>query len=460
MTIWVPTLSGEGPRYRQLADAIVNAIKTGELAVDDKLPPQRRLAHALGVTTGTITRAYSEIERKGWVEARVGSGTYVRPRVEAAFTHVSPPADDGRVDLSLSLPPPHAERAGGLGRAMRALQADPIALRHAMDYQPEGGLAAHRTTYAAWLTRLGLPMNADELIIDQGGMNGIFLAVSALIAPGERLAAETLTYPGLISAVQQLGIKTVAVDFDDGGLDIDALAMRHARQPFAALYVMPEYHNPTTAKLAEDRRIALAALARERDFWLIEDGVQFVADRGTPLYQLAPERTVYLFSVAKILGGGMRSGVIRVPAAIRARVAAALRTQSWMPPPLIASLVCQWIECGDADRLLAWQREEMSARHAMAAERLAGADYTARPDGFNIWLRLPPGRRAGSFVEQLADRGVIVTPAEPFCVASEPAPQAVRICISAARDRAALDRALVVIRDTLDAPDPAVWRTL
>lgn len=460
MTIWVPELSGTGPRYRQLADAFVAAIDAGKLGESDKLPPQRRLAHALGVTTGTVTRAYAELERKGRVEARVGSGTYVRARPGSVFTHVSPLTHDRRVDLSLSLPPPCDERALGLGRAMAALHNDTAALRHAMDYQPEGGLDAHRAVYAAWLTRLGLAMEADELLIDQGGMNGIFLVASALLGAGQRLAVETLTYPGLISVAQQLGIRTVAVDHDREGIDIDTLAVRHERQPFAALYLMPEHHNPTTAQLTEARRHALAALARERDFWLIEDGVQFIGERGTPLYRLAPERTVYLFSVAKILGGGMRSGVIRAPVSIRPRIAAALRNQSWMPPPLIASLVCHWIECGDADRLLAWQREEMAARHAMTAQYLAGHDYSARRDGFNIWLRLPAGRRAGPFVEQLAGRGVVVTPAEPFCVGSEPAPQAVRICISAARDRAALERALAVIRDSLEAPEPTVWRTL
>ncbi|MES1928186.1 GntR family transcriptional regulator [Salinisphaera dokdonensis CL-ES53] len=460
MTIWEPELSGVGPRYRQLAEAIVAAIDAGELGENEKLPPQRRLAHALGVTTGTVTRAYAEVERKGRVEARVGSGTYVCPRAESVFTHVSPQADDQRVDLSLSLPPPCDERALGLGRAMAALQADPAALRHAMDYQLEGGLDSHRAVYAAWLTRLGLPMDADELLIDQGGMNGIFLSVSTLLAPGERLAAETLTYPGLISVVQQLGIRTVAVDHDGEGIDIEALAVRHERQPFRALYLMPEHHNPTTAPLSEARRHALAALARERDFWLIEDGVQFTGERGTPLYQLAPERTVYLFSVAKILGGGMRSGVMRVPPSIRARVSAALRNQSWMPPPLIASLVCRWIESGDADRVLTWQREEMAARHALVDEHLDGYDYSGQTDGFYIWLRLPAGRRAGTFVEQLASRDVIVTAAEPFCVGSEPAPQAVRICISAARDRVALVRALEAIRESLVAPEPTVWRTL
>lgn len=460
VTKWQPTLSGDGPRYRQLADAIERAIESGELAANDKLPPQRTLAHTLGVTTGTITRAYAQAERRGWVVACVGSGTYVCPRTASVFTHVSAPAGDQRVDLSLSLPPPHAERADGLGRAMAALQRDPAALRHAMDYQPEGGLDAHRAAYASWLTHLGLPMTPEELLIDQGGMNGIFLALSALLAPGQRLAAETLTYPGLISVAQQRGVRTTAVDYDDEGIDIDALAVRHERQPFAALYLMPEHHNPTTARLTEDRRHELVALARERDFWLIEDGVQYIGERGTPLYRLAPERTVYLFSVAKILGGGMRSGVIRMPASIRPAIAAALRNQSWMPPPLIASLVARWIASGDADRLLAWQCEEIAARHAIAAQYLHGTDYRAAAGGFYIWLRLPAGRRAEPFVEQLARNAVVVTPAEPFCLGSEPAPQAVRVCISAAGDRAALERGLRTIRDCLAAPEPAVWQTL
>ena len=460
MTIWVPVLTGEGPRYRQVADAIVAAIGAGELAEAEKLPPQRRLAHALGVTTGTITRAYAEVERRGFVQARVGSGTYVCASVLDTFTHVRPEGDAGQVDLSLSLPPPCDLRAQGLGRAMAALQNDVSALTHAMDYQPEGGLDMHRRVYARWLTQLGLPMAADELLIDQGGMNGIFLSLSTLLAPGERLAAEMLTYPGLISVAQQLGIRTVAVEHDEQGIDIDALAMRHERQPFAALYVMPEHQNPTTVALSESRRQALVALARERDFWLIEDGVQYIRERATPLYQIAPERTVYLFSVAKMLGGGMRSGVIRVPATLRSRMAAALRNQSWMPPPLIASLVCRWIESGDADRLLDWQCEEMAARHALVERYLSGYKYSGRADGFYIWLRLPAGRRANGFVDELAESGVRVTPAEPFCVGSEPAPQAIRICISAASDREALERALATIRERLDSPGPAVWRTL
>ncbi|WP_423822381.1 PLP-dependent aminotransferase family protein [Salinisphaera sp. SPP-AMP-43] len=465
MTIWVPALRGEGARYRQIAEAIGEAIESGELAVAARLPPQRRLAEALGVTVGTVTRAYSEAERQGLVEARVGSGTYVRDQTQrgAAFSHVSAARHDSAwIDLSLALPPASREREASLGRALAAAQKDPQALAHALDYQPEGGLDAHRDIYARWLDHLGLPMDADELIINQGGMNGIFLAATALAGPGDRIAAERLTYPGLISVAGQLGLRPVGLAHDAEGLDIEVLYSRHDRQPFSVLYVMPEHQNPTTAWLSEARREALVAFARARDVWLIEDGVQHLppAERGTPLYRLAPERTIFLFSVSKILGGGLRSGAMRVPGAVYERVATAVRNVSWMPPPLIASIVGQWIASGDADRVLDNQFAELDARQRIAERELAGHTVYSRRGGFYLWIELPAEQRAAQVVERLAAEQIRVSSAEAFCVGSEPAPQAIRVCMSAARDRAELAHALARIRGVLDTPGPRVWQTI
>ena len=78
MTIWTPILDSALPKYLALAQAIEEAINQGELKPEDKLPPQRRLADAIKVTIGTISRAYIEAERRGLVTAKMGSGTYVR----------------------------------------------------------------------------------------------------------------------------------------------------------------------------------------------------------------------------------------------------------------------------------------------------------------------------------------------------------------------------------------------
>ncbi|WP_340162952.1 GntR family transcriptional regulator [Billgrantia tianxiuensis] len=159
MTIWVPRLADEGVRYRAIAESIALAIQSGELAAGQKLPPQRQLADRLGVTVGTVTRAYAEAERQGWVSARVGSGTYVRDSETPAKQEflASRPLEDGTIDLSLSLPPPHPMRAASLGRVLHEIADEAAVLQRAVEYQPDRGVPAHREQLAAWMTRLGMP---------------------------------------------------------------------------------------------------------------------------------------------------------------------------------------------------------------------------------------------------------------------------------------------------------------
>ncbi|MFC0267155.1 aminotransferase-like domain-containing protein [Kushneria aurantia] len=465
MTIWTPRLADKGPRYRALAEAIEAAIADGELAAGTRLPPQRRLADALSVTVGTVTRAYALVEQKGLVEARVGSGTYVREAASEASPFVPSAGsslEEDTIDLALSLPPPSPRRQAALASALGAIAGDGAALDRAVNYPLGGAPAPHRNIYARWLARLGLPVEADELLIDQGGMNGISLALGALLSPGERLAAEALSYPGLISAARERDLRTVALPFDDDGIDVETLAARFDRQPFRALYLMPDHHNPTTARLCESRREALVALARQRDFWLIEDGVMLLPqeERGTPLYRLAPERTLFLFSVAKILGGGLRAGVMRAPPALHERLAAVQRHQVWAPPALTALAVDHWLASGAADELLDWQFEELAARESIVREQLGDFDIRLRRGGFYVWLTLPGEMRAAPLIEHLARRGVRVTPGEAFCVGSTAAPQAIRLCFSAAGSREQLAHALEIVREALSRPAPALWQTL
>ena len=81
MTIWAPDLAAfDGPLYLKLVKAIEQGIASGELPPQTRLPTHRALADRLGVTVGTITRAYGEAERRGLLAARVGHGTWVKAR--------------------------------------------------------------------------------------------------------------------------------------------------------------------------------------------------------------------------------------------------------------------------------------------------------------------------------------------------------------------------------------------
>ena len=146
-----------------------------------------------------------------------------------------------------------------------------------------------------------------------------------------------------------------------------------------------------------------------------------------------------------MLAGGLRIGVLRAPKGLHERLATGLRAQSWMVPPLMVDVVCHWINQAAAEKLLNWQTQELAERQQLAGEWLKDFSLSGRSHSSNVWLALPEGSRAVELCERLLQRGVKVSSAEPFCVGSTPAPQAIRLCIGAAADRSELIKALSII---------------
>src|SRR5262245_44750499 len=112
MTIWTPDVSAHrGPRYIAIADALAADIRSSRLSPGDRLPTHRELAYQLGVTVGTITRAYSEAERRGLIGGEVGRGTFVRsdltlrrPTPDVSVVPVAPSGDRSMIEFSVNFP--------------------------------------------------------------------------------------------------------------------------------------------------------------------------------------------------------------------------------------------------------------------------------------------------------------------------------------------------------------------
>src|SRR3990170_1428220 len=141
MTIWNPRLAGRtGPRYRAIVEALAEDFAAGELRRGARLPTHRDLAETLGVTVGTVSRAYAEAARRGLVSGEVGRGTFVR----GAFDE---PAEDGSevCDLSQNHPPEPVARPqrAALIEALASLTASGDVGR-LLDYPAAGGSSLDR----------------------------------------------------------------------------------------------------------------------------------------------------------------------------------------------------------------------------------------------------------------------------------------------------------------------------
>ncbi len=461
MSIWCPDLAPfPGPRYKALADALEHDIRRGRLPAGAKLPPHRRLADALRVTIGTVARGYAEAERRQLISAQVGSGTFVR-RGSAAHNGfaIESGIDDGVVDLSLSMAIPSAHEQD-VGRVLSRLAADPAILTEVLQYQPEAGLLRQRKAAAQWLEELGVPTDAEHVLICNGGQHAINVGLQTLARPADLIAAEGLSYPGFIGAARRQSMRVMGVRIDHGGLDPEALDTVCRQFNPRALYCMPAVHNPTCATQDEGRRRAIVEVARRHDLWLIEDGVVPTVDEppGPPLAALAPERVLYIHSAAKILAGGLRVGFLVVPTGVADKARGVLRSHCWMAPPLMAELAMRWRASDEGRALRVWQHKEIEARQAAVQRILGRYRFRTARTAFNVWLPLPEPWHSSPFVGRLAERGVRVQPADIFAVGRYPAPAAVRLCISSARSLADLERGLAIIAQTLEE-DPVLEPT-
>jgi DNA-binding transcriptional MocR family regulator len=446
---------GKGPRYRAIADSLARDLAAGVLRPGTRLPTHRDLAERLGVTVGTVSRAYAEAARRGLVSGEVGRGTFVRGAGGAGEENGG---EEGPVDLGQNHPPdpPTQPQRAALLAALSSLTTRRDAGR-LLDYPAAGGNAADREAGASWIGRAGVLASADDVLVCTGSQHGLTVVLATLLQPGDLLLAESLTYAGLKAVAGLLHLRLRGLPIDAHGLRPDALEDACREGGARALYLIPTHHNPTTAVMPEGRRGEIVAVARAHGLALVEDDVHGLLpeDRPRPIAAIAPERSYYLTSTSKTLAPGLRIAYVAAPSAMVSRLSASLRATTWAVAPLTAAVASEWIRDGTADALLDARRREARERQAIAARRLAGADLQTQPEAYYLWLRLPAPWRAGAFAAEARARGVLVTPAEAFAVGREPAPHAVRLCLGAARTRDALGRGLDVVSGLLRAEDAA-----
>ena len=451
MTIWAPDLSKRpGPRYRALAEAIADDIGDGILPAGGRLPAQRELAYRLGVTTGTITRAYALVAQRGLVTGEVGRGTYVRDG-SAPPGRINPVADSAEdvISLTVNAPPDPGYRAL-LAESLAELTGSPD-LDGLLPYTPKSGYADHRATAARWLERFGLNAEPDRVLITGGAHQAIAAALAGLSRPGDAVLIEQLTYAGTCHIAERLGLHLEGLALDEDGLVPEALDAAARTSRARLLFTNPTLHNPTTATMSVERRAVIAALARRHDLIVIEDDVygHLPEQRAPALATLAPERTIHLTSASKSIAPGLRCGMLLAPAALYPPIADAQHDLFLICPPLMAELFARWVANGTAGRLAEQQRLEARARQAIAREVLAGHPFQTAPSSYHLWLPLPTPWRTAEFMATLAERGVAVEPGSAFAADPARAPHAVRCSLSGAADRARLRKALEIIGRTL-----------
>jgi DNA-binding transcriptional MocR family regulator len=445
-----------GRKYHQISSGIQAALAAGDLRPGDRLPPQRELADALGVTLGTVTRAYRRIDELGLVKGEIGRGTFVVRREEEEFTlhalHNRPDRDTAdciRFDLNFPVPEGTPDLAVMLAELSRQ-----SALEEMLRYQPTLGLARHRRAACRWLERLRLPAAPEQIAITTGAQHGLLVALGSQLSPGDALAVDCYTYPGVINLAGFLHLRLIPVEGDAAGMRPDALAKAAVRHRLKGVYLIPTMHNPTTVTMPPDRRRELAAMLRRLDLLLVEDDVYggMEQEAQPPVAATIPERSFYLTNLSKTLAPGLRLGFLTVPDGQLSAVERVMAASVWMNPPLMAEIGGRWIDDGTADRVIVCKRLAAGKRMAILAEKLVGRELHFRPGSLHGWLQLPRPWTGETFARQAASMGVQVIPSANFSTNGQQPVEAVRICIGPPKNDAETARGAEILAAVLARP--------
>ncbi len=457
MTSWAPLLDRtERPLFVAIARMLERDVEAGRVRPGERLPTHRELARSLGVTIGTVTRAYAEARRRGLVVGTVGRGTFVRESSRARFG-LEKGAGEGPIDLRVNLPAP-CELDAIVQASLRELASDPsIALL--LDLAPHAGELRHRRAGASWMRARGFPAEAEQVLVTSGAQHAILVVLATLARPGECVLAESLAFPGLRAAAEMLGLELTGIEMDAQGARPDALR-KIARRRRARLFVsVATLHNPTTRTQSPERRAELARVARSLDLRILEDD-PYGALLDAPLPPLAaedPDRHLYVTSTTKALAGGLRLAFLHAPADLVPELTTAIRASTFCASPLTAELAARWLEDGTAVRLIAARRAEASERVALARSLLPGRTLATHPAAPHAWLELPRSIDPARLVAAAHHAGLELTPASIFHVGPGSAPRALRLALGSERDRARLTRGLEILERFLRGERTPRW---
>lgn len=439
----------QAPLYRRLADHYRAAIETGSLAGGDRFPSIRALMARHEVSLSTALQACRQLESDGWLEARPRSGNFVRQPHRLAIRPLAEPAPNQPLDPAQYVGV-HARVSEFIARcrqgpvkanfsrargapslypgealknaATRALRHNPELL---VNVGPHNGNAGFRSILAKRAMSAGMLIAPEDIVITQGCIEALNLALRAVTQAGDIVAVESPTFYGLLQILESLGLKALEIPTSpQTGISLEALEL--ATQTYAgikALVIVPHLQNPLGSIMPDAHKARLVAFCEQQGIPLIEDDTySALCDDEAPQRALKSwDKTgnvIHCASLHKILAPGLRLGWIS-GGRWQARVEMFKHAQTHYNEELSQLAAADFMASSAYDRHLRRLRGTLRHHRQQMTEAITtyfppGTRMNHPNGGMTLWVELPDQLSSQRLFDAALAEGILVAPGLMF----------------------------------------------
>jgi DNA-binding transcriptional MocR family regulator len=437
------------PLYLQLSAHYRQAIDSAVLAPGQRMPSVRALTRLHQVSLSTALQACHTLEDEGYLEARPRSGYFVlKPRRNGVLP-LDEPVIPRKLDpaqyvgihdqvsdyvakcesyplltnMAAAYCQPEAYPAEALkNAAIRALRRQPEMLVSGVQAQGDPAL---RQVLARRALASGMSLSADEILVTNGCIEALNIALRAVAQPGDTIAVESPTYYGLLQILASLGMRALEIPTSPHtGISIPALELAlRTHGGIKAVVVMPNLHNPLCSVMPDEAKAKLVALCEKEKVALIEDDTYGALVHGDTALKAAKAwdhsgNVIHCASLRKTMAPGLRLGWIS-GGRWQARIRMLKYAQSRSNEALAQLTMAEYMGSSAYDRhlirlrrLLALQRDQFA--EAIAAHFPAGTRFSLPSGSMLLWVELPAGTSAARLFDSAMQQGICVAPGNLF----------------------------------------------
>lgn len=431
-------------RYQHIYQELRRAIEQGVYDSGNKIPSLRETCRAYGVSLSTALRAYGLLEDDGYTEGQERSGYRARPPAVSDNNYPKPsksanqaaPVTSGQIIMSLqnesrnskllklgaAVPDPMLLPLKNLARHMAG-----VSRRYwekSANYGEVKGEHALRQQIAQLMNSSGVQCAPNDIIITNGCLEALTLALRATSKHGDTVIIESPTYFGILQVIEALGLRALEVATDaHTGIDIEALEAAIETNNVSACILMPTFHNPLGCCMPEENKQRVVEILEDADVPLIEDdtngNLSFAPIRPHAVKKYDNNgRVLYCSSFSKTIAPGYRVGWI-VPGKYLTQVEyfKFLRTISNNPLPELA--LAEFLKKNGYQRHL----NSVLPEYRQRVEKLRLAIINTFPDGtrvtqpsggYLLWIELPKILDAMTLYQNAYEKKITVTPGTIF----------------------------------------------